>query len=189
MKWLLYACSMFGLVYIPGLFLHNENFPPPWNGLFSILFGLVVIGIPAAITIAILRYHLFDIDVIIRLTLVYAIVTALLGLVYAGGIILLQAGFRSLIGQTPDLAVVTTTLIIAALFNPLRLRVQAIIDRRFFRQKYNAEQALAQFATAARTSSDLDTLTGMLVDLVEKTLQPAQVDLQIKDENLSRPAL
>ena len=133
-----------------------------------------------AFAIAILRYHLFDIDIVIRLTLVYASVTGLLGLVFAGGIVLLQFVFRKLTGQASDLAVVVTTLAIAALFNPLRLRIQALIDRRYYRAKYNADQALAELTNAARSGSDLDELSSMLIELVLKTLQPAQVSLQLK---------
>ena len=180
MKWLLYACSIFGLVYIPSVFLANRGADPGLQELANLLFGIAIIAIPTAIAIAILRYHLFDIDVIIRLTLVYATVTGLLGLVYAGGIVLLQFVFRKLTGQASDLAVVGTTLVIAALFNPLRLRIQALIDRRYYRAKYNADQALAELTNAARSGSDLDELSSMLIELVLKTLQPAQVSLQLK---------
>jgi hypothetical protein len=181
MKWLLYACAIFALVYIPSVLaggfitLGSQTLAI----LLNLLFPLVIITIPVAITIAILRYRLFDIDVIIRLTLVYTILTGLLGLVYMGGIVLLQGLFRTLTG-TSDIAVVITTLTIAALFNPLRLRIQEIIDRRFFRQKYNAEQALAEFAIFARSGSDLDSLTGMLVDIAQKNLQPTQVSIYLR---------
>ncbi len=177
MKWLLYACFLFGLVYIPGVISNTHTSQWSVSLLINYLLPFAIMAVPAAITIAILRYHLFDIDVIIRLTLVYVILTGLLGLVYFGGIILFQHVFRVLTGQTADLAVVVTTLAIAALFNPLRRRVQAVIDRRFFRQKYNAEQALTQFAVAARGSADLDALTVMLADITQDALQPTQVSL------------
>jgi hypothetical protein len=179
-KWLLYACAIFGLVFIPSLFLAIEDTPGRLGTLLDVVFALVVAFVPASITIAILRYHLFDIDIVIRLTLIYASVSALLGLAFAGGIILIQAGFRSVTGQTSDFAILVTTLATASLANPLRRRIQAVIDRRFFRQKYNVDHALEEFANAARSGSDLDSLTGMLIELVVKTLQPTQVNLLLK---------
>jgi hypothetical protein len=179
MKWLLYTCFIFGLIYIPSVFLHSDESTGLLIGLFDILFVFVIGAIPAAITIAILRYHLFDISVIIRLTLVYATVTGLIGLIYAGAILLLQGLFRQVSGETSPLALVITTLAIAAMFNPLRQRVQTAIDRRFYRQKYNADQALAEFGNVARHGSDLDALGEMLIAVVSKTLQPTQVNLQI----------
>jgi hypothetical protein len=186
MKWLLYACVLFVLIFVPSLFSVPDNSSQTSNNLFNLLFPVAIITMPVAITIAILRYHLFDIDVIIRLTLVYAIVTTLLGLVYVSGVALLQAAFRRLTGQTSDLAVLITTLVIATLFTPLRAGIQALINRRFYRQKYNAEQALAQFANAARGSSDLDALTGMLAGLVMKTLQPTEVAVLMKTNDSRR---
>lgn len=179
-KWLLSSCALFGMVYIPSVLIDAGTDRINSNPFFILLFALTIIAIPVSITIAILRYHLFDIDVIIRLTLVYATVTALMGLVYAGGVALLQEILRSLTGQTSELAVLITTLAIAALFNPLRQRVQEMINRRFYRQKYNADQALTEFASAARSGSDLDALSGMLTDLVAKTLEPVQVTLFMK---------
>jgi hypothetical protein len=179
MKWLLYACFLFGLVYLPVIFINVNT--PQWtvSNLLNSLLPLAIVMIPASITIAILRYHLFDIDVIIRLTLVYVLLTGLLGLVYFGGVVLLQQVFRALTGQSADMAVVITTLAIAALFTPLRRRIQAVIDRRFFRQKYNAEQAMARFSVAARGSADLDALTVMLTEITQQTLQPTQVRLYL----------
>lgn len=181
MKWLLYAVTIWGLVYSPSALIGgSQNLSQPLASIYDILFALAGTTIPIAIAIAILRYHLFDIDVIIRQTMVYALVTGMLGLGYLGGVLVLQEVFRSLTGQNSGVAVGITTLAIAALFNPLRRRSQAIINRRFFRQKYNAEQALAEFALAARNGSDLDDLTAMLVGITQKTLQPTDVTLYLK---------
>lgn len=177
MKWLLYACFLFGLVYIPGVITNTNSSKWSVQLLIGYLLPLAIMAIPASITIAILRYRLFDIDVIIRLTLVYGLLTGLLGLVYFGGVVVLQQVFRTLSGQTGQVAIVITTLLMAALFNPLRRRIQSIIDRRFFRQKYNADQALARFAVAARDSTVPAALTTMLLDITRETLEPTQVSL------------
>jgi hypothetical protein len=142
------------------------------------LFTVSLAMLPISIGIAILRYRLWDIDVIIRKTLVYSVLTALLALVYFGIVVLLQGLFGRLAGvEQSTLAVVISTLAIAALFTPLRRRIQDAIDRRFFRKKYNAQQVLARFAQTARDETDLDALTAELVRVVDGTLQPESVSL------------
>jgi hypothetical protein len=137
--------------------------------------------LPIAITIAILRYNLWGIDVIIRKTLVYAVLTGLLALVYFGSVVLLQGLFGALTGiEQSALAVVVSTLVIAALFTPLCRRIQDTIDRRFFRKKYNAQQVLAQFARTARDETDLDALLAELVRVVDETLQPEHVSVWLR---------
>ena len=135
-----------------------------------------------SIGLAILRSNLFDIDVIIRKTLVYSAVTALLALVYFGGVVLLQRLFGALTGaEGSPLAVVVSTLAIAALFTPLRRRIQDVVDRRFYRKKYDAQQVLAQFAITARDETDLDALTGELARVVQDTLQPEGVSVWLRE--------
>ncbi len=137
--------------------------------------------IPGGIAFAILRYRLWDIDIVIRRTLQYGLLTGLLVLVYFGGVIILQWLLSPLTGQANSpLVIVLTTLGIAALFNPLRRRVQAFIDRLFYRKKYTTEQALAAFSTAARDEVDIDLLTRALLNVVDETVQPASSRLWLK---------
>jgi hypothetical protein len=144
------------------------------------LSGLLVIpSIPIATGIAILRYRLCDIDRIINRTLVYGALTAMLALIYFGGVATTQAIFRALTGQEqqPQLAVVVSTLVIAALFMPLRRRIQSFIDRRFYRRKYDAANTLEAFSAKLRDETDLDALSDDLTSVVRETMQPAQVSL------------
>jgi hypothetical protein len=180
-----WAISSF--VFGIGLFL--LNFPTAFNWvsnmtvvyvlLFLSSFSFAVIGI--GFSVAILRYRLFDIDVIIRRTLQYALVTGLLALVYFGSVVLLQSILRVLTGQVSQLVLVISTLGIAALFNPLRMRVQEFIDRRFYRQKYNAEQALAHFAAVARDEVAMENLSAAVIKVAEETMQPQGVSLWISN--------
>jgi hypothetical protein len=173
-KWLLYAGAFFLIIYAINFFNAPSELE---NGWANLIFVLSLLAIPIAITIAILRHRLFDIDVIIRRTVQYSLVTGLLGLAYFGSIVLLQNLFGGLTAQNSPLVIVISTLLIAALFNPLRRRVQNFIDRRFYRQKYDAEQALAEFTAVARSESDLKRLTQTMLDTVQTTLQPQDVSM------------
>jgi hypothetical protein len=148
-----------------------------WESLNTIIWWLSFCILPVTIFIAIQRQSLWDIDLIIRKTLVYGAITLLLVLLYFGSVVLLQQAFRGLTGQDSPIAIVISTLVIAALFNPLRMRVQETIDRRFYRRKYDAQQALADFAATARDEVELEKLTQQLLSVVQESMQPEQTTL------------
>jgi hypothetical protein len=171
-KWLFYAAAIFALSYVP-TFIQND-FSDPEN-IWNIFWLVGMMAIPIAIAIAILRYRLYDIDIIIRRTLQYTLLTGLLVMVYFGSVILLQSLTENLFTEQSQLVIVISTLAIAALFNPLRIRTQDFIDRRFFRKKYDAEQTLARFAVIARDEVDVDKITTTMLGVVEETMQPERV--------------
>jgi hypothetical protein len=154
-----------------------------WFGALAIL-GL---GVPAAIAVAIVRHQLYDIDVLINRTLVYGALTVMLALVYFGGVAGMQYIFRALTGQEeqPQLAIVVSTLVIAALFNPLRRRIQSFIDKRFYRSNYDARKTLEAFSAKLRDETDLEALNNELVGVVRETMQPAHVSLWLRPETSS----
>jgi hypothetical protein len=143
---------------------------------------LALLLVPVCTYIAILRYNLYDIDVVINRTLVYGSLTATLVALYFGGIVVLQSVFVLLTGQRSTLAVVASTLLIAALFNPLRRRIQSFIDRRFYRSKYDARKTLEAFSAQLREETDLNALSEDLVGVVRETMQPAHVSLWLRPE-------
>jgi hypothetical protein len=146
----------------------------------ELLFVLTLEGLWVAIGIAILRYRLYDIDIIINRTLVYGSLTVMLVALYLGGIVVLQRAFVLLTGEQSTLAVVASTLLIAALSNPLRRRIQYFIDRRFYRRKYDARKTLEAFSVKLRDETDLDELNADLVGVVRETVQPAHVSLWLR---------
>ena len=153
------------------------------NVLGAFIVGFILVCLSTAIGTAVLRYRLYDIDILIRRTLQCSLLTGLLALVYFGGIVLLQSIFRALTGEASQFAIVISTLGIAALFSPLRLRVQEFIDRRFYRKKYDAERSLAQFAVIARDEVDLQALAASLLGVVQETMQPDKASLWIRKSN------
>jgi hypothetical protein len=157
-----------------------------WVGYLLVAVG--GLGGPIAIGIAILRYRLYDIDTLINRTLVYGSLTALLGLVYLGGVAMTQVIFRALTGhqEQPQLAIVVSTLVIAALFNPLRRRIQSLIDRRFYRRKYDARKTLEAFSGQLRHETDLEALSDDLVGVVMETMKPAHVSLWLRPETAQK---
>jgi hypothetical protein len=179
-KWFLYPASFLWM------FLVTDYLPEIVGNVF---FAAVVIAQPTAIGIAVLRYRLYEIDIIINRTLVYGSLTATLALVYFGGVTMVQAAFRALTGQEqqPQLAVVVSTLAIAALFNPLRRRIQAFIDRRFYRSKYDAAKTLEAFSAKLRDETDIEALgVELVVVVVKETVQPARVSLWLRPDKVPR---
>ena len=199
-KWVLYGLLLWlllmGMLSVPygfELALPPGGPLPWWTLTTSTGWWLTLAIVPLSLSIAVLRYRLYEIDLIINRTLVYGALTVLLALIYFGGVTLLQGGLRNLIGHESTLAVVATTLVIAALFNPLRRRIQSFIDRRFYRRKYDAAKTLEAFSAKLRDGRDLDVLNGELVGVVRETMQPAHTSLWLRaptevgpDEEASR---
>jgi len=172
MKWLTYAAAANFATLLLGVSLPADS---AWYPAVDSLSNLVLAGLPVAVGIAVLRYRLYDIDIIINRTLVYGSLTVMLTLIYFGGVATTQAIFGALTGQEeqPQLAVVVSTLAIAVLFMPLRRRIQSFIDRGFYRSKYDARRTLEAFSAKLRNETDLDTLSEDLVGVVRETMQPA----------------
>ena len=150
-----------------------------YNGFY---FDLVALFLPLSIAFSVLRYRLWEVDLLIRRTLQYSLVTGVLALVFFGSVTILQSIFSAISGEQSSLAIALSTLAIAALFNPLRKRVQEFIDQRFYRRKYNAEQALAEFAATVRNETDLIKMTERLTGTVQESMNPQQVSLWIKKQ-------
>jgi hypothetical protein len=173
LKWFTYAASLaILLLVVPS--------PLPGGAVSDVLFGLLVAFIPVSAGIAILRYRLYDIDRLINRTLVYGLLTAILGLVYAGAVLVLGQVFGGVGGDPPSWVVAGATLAVAALFQPARRRVQTAVDRRFNRRKYDAVSTVEAFRARLRDEIDLDTLSAALLAVVDQTMQPTQASLWLR---------
>jgi hypothetical protein len=193
LKWFAYTTALTGASVILLLSLPEETEGPgslAWK-VSSVAYTSMILGfllIPLSIGVAILRYRLYDIDRIINRTLVYGSLTATLVVVYFGSVTATQAIFQALTGQQklPQLAIVVSTLVIAALFNPLRRRVQAFVDRRFYRSKYDARKTLEAFSSKLRDETDLEALNDDLVSVVRETMQPEHASLWLRSDTASQ---
>ena len=198
-KWIAFAASFLGLVFVSAMvtsvilyFFAPETWErsadtPPF--LLELMFYVMLssfAGVPIAVGFAVLKYRLYDIDILINRTLVYGALTAALALIYFGGVAMVQAIFRAFTAQESQLAVVVSTLVIAALFNPLRGRIQSFIDRRFYRRKYDASKTLEAFSAKLRVETDLDALSGELVGVTRDTMQPAHVSLWLRPDTTAK---
>jgi len=189
-KWIGYAASVVGLLYLITM-VSSLFFPGAWGGAGTPLWldllqqaALVSFSaVPIAVGFAVLRYRLYDIDVVINRTLVYGSLTAMLLAIYFGTIVSLQRLFVALTGEESTLAIVASTLLIAALFNPLRRRVQSFIDRRFYRSKYDAAKTLGALNARLRDETDLGALSDGLVGAVMETVQPSHVSLWLRPDS------
>jgi hypothetical protein len=159
-----------------------------WGALLENVMLLSFAGVPVAMGFAVLKHRLYDIDIIINRALVYGLLTATLAGVYLGGVIFLQYLFRALTGQESQLAIVASTLAIAALFIPLRRRVQGFVDRRFYRRKYDAAKTLASFNARLRDETDLDTLVDDVVGVVRQAMQPEHASLWLRPDSMASKA-
>ena len=187
-KWVAYAAVLtatsFATSFLVGLLPSGQTAAD----IFFLVGVAGFTGIPVAAGIAILRYRLYEIDLLINRTLVYGSLTVMLVAVYAGSIVVLQGLLRALTGQESQLAIVASTLAVAALFTPLRRRVQSFIDRRFYRRKYDAAKTLEAFSAKLRDETDLEALNNELVGVVRETMQPAHVSLWVRPDVAPREA-
>jgi hypothetical protein len=178
LKWFALAAVVIGVV-VAGHLLFLDLLLP--EAILNLLDAATITCLYVAVGIAILRYRLYDIDIIINRTLVYASLTVTLLLLYFGSVVGLQYILRALTGQESQLAIVASTLVIAALFNPMRRRIQNFIDHSFYRRKYDAAKTLEAFSAKLRDETDVDILNSELLSTVRETIQPEHVSLWLRE--------
>ncbi len=178
-KWVVYSLTV-SITLAVGLLAVFQPEPGSLLSVLDIIANLLLTLIPISLAIAIQRYRLYDIDILINRTLVYVTLIALLAGIYVGLIIALQSLLRSIINQNNDVAIVISTLVIAAIFQPLRHRIQTIIDRRFYRRKYDAARTVEAFSATLRNELDLSQLSEHLISIVQETMQPRHVSLWLR---------
>jgi hypothetical protein len=174
LKWFTYAAALMGAFLLLSDYLFPQSF------VVELLYGLAVALVPVAAGVAVLRYRLYDIDRLVNRTLVYGVLTALLGAVYAGAVLVLGQLFGGVGRNPPSWAVAGATLAVAALFQPARRRTQVVVDRRFNRRKYDAAETIQAFSTRLRDQIDLDTLAAELIAVVDQTMEPTRVSLWLR---------
>jgi hypothetical protein len=178
-KWFALAATFAAVGWVALTFTYETEL----IGAAQLLQLLSLLSIPLAVGIAVLKYRLYDIDLVINRTLVYGSLTAILALIYFGSVVLLRGLLFGFTGQSSQLTVVVSTLLIAALFNPLRRRIQGFIDRRFYRRKYDATKTLDAFSARLRDETDLDALSHEVVEVVRETMQPVHVSLWLRPDS------
>jgi hypothetical protein len=185
-KWFAYSAAIFAIGVVLIVIPLAIDTPPWYEWAATAIFAAISPAIAISIGIAILRYRLYEIDTLINRTLVYGVLTVMLVALYFGVIVLLQSLFIAFTGKQSTLAVVASTLLIAALFTPLRRRIQGFIDRRFYRRKYDARKTLEAFSAHLRNETELDALSDDLVGVVRETMQPAHVSLWLRPESAAK---
>jgi hypothetical protein len=178
LKWFVYAVAVIAAAVLGGAvsgYVSGVSYPTVL--IVTVAIGGFTVGIPLAISIAILRYRLYDIDLLINRTLVYGVLTAVLVLVYLGSVVALRGLLFGFTGSSSQLTIVVSTLAAAALFNPLRRRIQLFIDRRFYRRKYDAGKTIEAFSSKLRDETNLQALDDALVEVVRETMQPEHISL------------
>jgi len=182
LKWVAYGVALVGITALV-VEMGISNLAPAWYLPGTAVLSIAIFAVPVTMGVAMLRYRLYDIDVVINRTLVYGALTATLALVYVGVVASLQYAFRALTGEGSQLVIVTSTLGIAALFNPLRHRIQSFVDRLFYRTRYDAAKTLGTFSDKLRDETNLDELSDDLVTVVRETVRPEHVSLWLRESN------
>ncbi len=180
MKWVSYAAAILGVTWAPYAATHPLPLPSAVAGAELALAAAAMVGIPAAMGIAILRYRLYEIDLIIRKTLVYALLISVLFVIYAGGVFVFSQALRRVAGGTGSLVVTLSTLAVAAAFQPLRRRIQHSVDHRFYRDKYDSTQILKGIKGRMREQIDIDALATEMIAAVTDALQPSHATLWVR---------